>query len=55
MSQLKQPNFLNDNNQYAEGWNWYSSHFASARKNDLCSESSVHHQFSTLYILAIRF
>jgi hypothetical protein len=43
MSQLKEPNFFSDDDQYAKRWDWYCSHFESAQEHDLCGESSTHY------------
>ncbi len=43
MSQLKEPNFFSDDDCYARGWEWYSSHFQEARVQMLCGESSTHY------------
>jgi hypothetical protein len=43
MSQLKEPNYFSDDDQYAKGWDWYYSHFEPAQENDLCGESSTHY------------
>ena len=43
MSELKEPNFFSDDDQYAKGMEWYLSHFKSAEAKDLCGESSTHY------------
>lgn len=43
MSQLKEPNFFSNNEEYEKGWNWYLSHFESAPVDALCGESSTHY------------
>ncbi|VXD21638.1 putative sulfotransferase [Planktothrix serta PCC 8927] len=43
MSQLKEPNFFSNNEEYEKGWNWYLSHFASAPVDAFCGESSTHY------------
>jgi len=43
MSDPKEPNFFSDDDQYRRGVSWYLSHFVSARKGDLCGESSTHY------------
>ncbi|MGF1497719.1 MAG: sulfotransferase [Elainellaceae cyanobacterium] len=43
MTQLKEPNFFSDDDQYAKGMTWYQSYFADASPTDLCGESSTHY------------
>lgn len=43
MSELKEPNFFSDDDCYAKGWDWYSSHFQEAPPQMLCGESSTHY------------
>lgn len=43
MSELKEPNFFSNNQQYDRGWEWYLSHFNNAQTTDLCGESSTHY------------
>lgn len=43
MSDLKEPNFFSDDDQYAKGINWYTSHFAEATDAPLHGESSTHY------------
>lgn len=43
MSELKEPNFFSDDDQYARGMDWYWSHFKDASPTDLCGESSTHY------------
>lgn len=43
MSELKEPNFFSNDEEYNKGWQWYLSHFAEAETNDLCGESSTHY------------
>lgn len=43
MTQLKEPNFFSDDEQYAQGMDWYLSLFDSAAIGDLCGESSTHY------------
>jgi hypothetical protein len=43
MSELKEPNFFSNDEQYARGMEWYLSHFEEASANDLCGESSTHY------------
>ncbi|MEQ9552856.1 MAG: sulfotransferase [Coleofasciculus sp. G3-WIS-01] len=43
MSELKEPNFFSDDDQYAKGMDWYLAHFQPANANDICGESSTHY------------
>lgn len=43
MSELKEPNFFSNDEQYAKGMDWYLSHFQDASPTDLCGESSTHY------------
>lgn len=43
MSELKEPNFFSDDDQYSQGLDWYWSHFQDAQITDLCGESSTHY------------
>jgi hypothetical protein len=43
MSELKEPNFFSNDQEYQKGWDWYLSHFADAQTTDLCGESSTHY------------
>ena len=43
MSELKEPNFFSDDDQFQRGIDWYLSLFASAQPGDLCGESSTHY------------
>ena len=43
MSELKEPNFFSNDEQYTKGIEWYLSHFQTANANDLCGESSTHY------------
>ena len=43
MSELKEPNFFSNDEQYAKGLEWYLSHFQTANAEDLCGESSTHY------------
>lgn len=43
MSELKEPNFFSDDDQYAKGINWYTSHFHQASDGQLRGESSTHY------------
>lgn len=43
MTQLKEPNFFSNDEQYVLGIDWYQSHFQGAKPSDLCGESSTHY------------
>lgn len=43
MTELKEPNFFSNDEQYAQGMEWYLSHFASAKSDEICGESSTHY------------
>lgn len=43
MSELKEPNFFSDDDQYIKGMNWYSSHFDKGPAAPLRGESSTHY------------
>ena len=43
MTELKEPNFFSNDEQYALGMEWYLSHFASAKTDEICGESSTHY------------
>ncbi|NJK38149.1 MAG: sulfotransferase domain-containing protein [Oscillatoriales cyanobacterium RM2_1_1] len=43
MSELKEPNFFSNDEQYARGLDWYQAHFAAAQADELCGESSTHY------------
>lgn len=43
MTELKEPNFFSNDEQYAKGMEWYLSHFQAAEKMDICGESSTHY------------
>lgn len=43
MSDLKEPNFFSNDEQYALGLDWYRSLFESAPEGWLCGESSTHY------------
>lgn len=43
MSELKEPNFFSNDEQYERGFDWYLSHFQEASNSDLCGESSTHY------------
>jgi Sulfotransferase domain len=43
MTDLKEPNFFSDDEQYDRGLDWYLSHFESAPLTAMCGESSTHY------------
>lgn len=43
MSELKEPNFFSNDEEYNKGSEWYLSHFEEANINDLIGESSTHY------------
>jgi Sulfotransferase domain len=43
MSELKEPNFFSNDEQYAQGMDWYLSLFQGAPDQALCGESSTHY------------
>ncbi len=43
MSELKEPNFFSNDEEYAKGMEWYLSHFKPASVDHLCGESSTHY------------
>ena len=43
MSELKEPNFFSNDEQYAKGMSWYLSNFDSTDDYILCGESSTHY------------
>ena len=43
MTELKEPNFFSNDEQYHKGMEWYLSHFQNANKIDICGESSTHY------------
>lgn len=43
MTELKEPNFFSNDEQYSKGMEWYLSHFQAADKMDICGESSTHY------------
>lgn len=43
MSELKEPNFFSNDEQYARGMDWYLSLFKAAPEHALCGESSTHY------------
>ena len=49
MSELKEPNFFSNDEQYAKGIEWYLSHFQAASADDLCGESSTHYTKLSTY------
>ena len=43
MSELKEPNFFSNDEQYAKGFEWYLNNFQAAKTSDICGESSTHY------------
>jgi len=43
MSELKEPNFFSNDDQYSRGIAWYKTNFEKANSEDLCGESSTHY------------
>ncbi|MDJ0843729.1 sulfotransferase family protein [Crocosphaera sp.] len=43
MSELKEPNFFSNDEEYNKGLDWYLSHFEAANHDDLIGESSTHY------------
>ena len=43
MTQLKEPNFFSNDEQYSQGMEWYLSNFQAAEPMDICGESSTHY------------
>lgn len=43
MSELKEPNFFSNDDQYTRGIDWYNTNFEKANAEDLCGESSTHY------------
>ncbi|NEP76369.1 sulfotransferase, partial [Okeania sp. SIO2G5] len=43
MSQLKEPNFFSNDEEYRKGIDAYWSHFQEAQLTDFCGESSTHY------------
>lgn len=43
MTELKEPNFFSNDEQYKKGIQWYLSHFKDAQNTDICGESSTHY------------
>ena len=43
MSELKEPNFFSNDEQYAKGIDWYLSNFRDAYPDELLGESSTHY------------
>ena len=43
MSEPKEPNFFSDDNTWKKGIEWYSWLFETARRTDMCGESSTHY------------
>ncbi|MEB3231329.1 MAG: sulfotransferase [Leptolyngbyaceae bacterium] len=53
MSELKEPNFFSNDEEYSKGLDWYWSHFEAAAPTDLCGESSTHYSKLPTYPLTI--
>lgn len=43
MTELKEPNFFSNDEEYTKGLEWYLSHFQTAKATDICGESSTHY------------
>lgn len=43
MTELKEPNFFSNDEEYQKGLEWYFSQFQEAKENDICGESSTHY------------
>ncbi|MDJ0658797.1 MAG: sulfotransferase [Crocosphaera sp.] len=43
MSELKEPNFFSNDEEYNKGLDWYLSHFEAVNNDDLIGESSTHY------------
>lgn len=43
MSELKEPNFFSDDDQFSKGTNWYLDLFRHANEDDLIGEASTHY------------
>lgn len=43
MTELKEPNFFSNDEEYQKGMEWYFSQFQEAKENDICGESSTHY------------
>ncbi len=43
MTELKEPNFFSNDEEYTKGMSWYLSHFQDAQTEDLAGESSTHY------------
>jgi hypothetical protein len=53
MTDLKEPNFFSNDEEYARGMDWYLSLFDDAEAGDLCGESSTHYTKLPTYPNAI--
>ncbi|MEM9215071.1 MAG: sulfotransferase [Cyanobacteria bacterium P01_F01_bin.150] len=53
MSNLKEPNFFSNDEEYGKGLDSYWSHFQDAQPTDLCGESSTHYTKLPTYPLTI--
>ena len=53
MSELKEPNFFSNDEEYEKGLDSYWSHFQAAAPADLCGESSTHYTKLPTYPLTI--
>ncbi len=54
MTELKEPNFFSNDDQYAKGMEWYLSHFESAPDSTLCGESSTHYTKRPTYPYTVK-
>ncbi len=54
MSELKEPNFFSNDEEYRRGISTYSSHFQAAENNDLVGESSTHYTKLPTYPLTVQ-
>lgn len=43
MTELKEPNYFSNDEIFAQGQDWYLSHFQAAQSTDICGESSTHY------------
>lgn len=43
MTELKEPNFFSNDEEYQKGLEWYFFQFQGAKENDICGESSTHY------------
>ncbi|NET50413.1 MAG: sulfotransferase, partial [Merismopedia sp. SIO2A8] len=53
MSELKEPNFFSNDEEYDKGLESYWPHFTGATPTDLCGESSTHYTKLPTYPLTI--